>query len=78
VPDVPEASGYHDPVSSRFIAATTLVRKQLKVDSRCFERTSLAVTGQSRTTAAASLRSGSSPVRKRDAELEGASAIADD
>ena len=41
VPDVPEASGYHDPVSSRFIAATSLVRKQLRVDSRCFERTSL-------------------------------------
>ena len=57
VPDVPEASGYHDPVSSRFIAATTLVRKQLRVDSRCFERSSLG---------------------KRDAELEAASAIAED
>lgn len=41
VPDVPEASGYHDPVSSRFIAATSLVRKQLRVDSRCFERSSI-------------------------------------
>jgi len=57
VPDVPEASGYHDPVSSRFIAATSLVRKQLRVDTRCFERTSLT---------------------KRDAELEAASAVAED
>jgi len=41
VPDAPEASGYHDPVSSRFIAATALVRKELRVDPRCFERTSI-------------------------------------
>ncbi len=41
VPDVPEASGYHDPVSSRFIEATSLVRKKLRIDDRCFERTSL-------------------------------------
>jgi ribonuclease HII len=41
VPDVPEASGYHDPVSSRFIDATALVRKKLRVDSKCFERTSI-------------------------------------
>lgn len=41
VPDAPEASGYHDPVSSRFIAATALVRKELRVDERCFERTSI-------------------------------------
>ncbi|MBX3206958.1 MAG: hypothetical protein KF764_18070 [Labilithrix sp.] len=41
VPDAPEASGYHDPVSSRFIEATALVRKKLRVDPLCFERTSL-------------------------------------
>lgn len=40
-PEAPEASGYHDPVSSRFIAATTLVRRQLRVDARCFERSSI-------------------------------------
>lgn len=41
VPDAPDASGYHDPVSSRFIEATSLVRKKLRVDPRCFERTSI-------------------------------------
>jgi len=41
VPDVPEASGYHDPVSSRFIEATALVRKKLRVEAQCFERTSI-------------------------------------
>jgi hypothetical protein len=41
VPDAPEASGYHDPVSSRFIEATSLVRKKLRVEERCFERTSI-------------------------------------
>ncbi|MBX3211962.1 MAG: hypothetical protein KF850_08015 [Labilithrix sp.] len=41
VPDAPDASGYHDPVSTRFIEATSLVRKKLRVDPRCFERTSL-------------------------------------
>lgn len=41
VPGVPEASGYHDPVSTQFIATTALVRKRLRVDTQCFERTSL-------------------------------------
>jgi hypothetical protein len=39
--DLPEASGYHDPVTSRFIDSTALVRKRLRVDADCFERTSL-------------------------------------
>lgn len=41
VPDAPEASGYHDPVSNRFVEITALARKKLRVDERCFERTSL-------------------------------------
>lgn len=41
VPDLPEASGYHDPVSTQFIDATKLVRKKLKVEGSCFERTSI-------------------------------------
>jgi hypothetical protein len=41
VPDAPEASGYHDAVSSRFVDATALVRKKFRVDPRCFERTSI-------------------------------------
>ena len=31
-------SGYHDPVTSRFVRATSLIRKQRKIPDRCFER----------------------------------------
>jgi hypothetical protein len=41
VPDAPNASGYHDPVSTRFIESTALVRKRLKVADQCFERASI-------------------------------------
>jgi ribonuclease HII len=34
------ASGYHDPVTDRFVEATALVRKKRKVPDTCFERTS--------------------------------------
>jgi hypothetical protein len=37
-PELPEASGYHDPVTTRFIAATELVRKRAGIDAECFER----------------------------------------
>jgi ribonuclease HII len=33
------ASGYHDPVTDRFVDATALVRKKRKVPDTCFERT---------------------------------------
>ena len=39
--ELPDASGYHDPVTTRFVEATALVRKKLRVESDCFERTSL-------------------------------------
>jgi hypothetical protein len=39
--DLPDASGYHDPVTTRFVDATALVRKKLRVEDDCFERTSL-------------------------------------
>jgi ribonuclease HII len=38
---VPDASGYHDPVTTRFVSATALVRKKLRVEASCFERSSL-------------------------------------
>ncbi len=38
VPEAPEASGYHDPKTARFIEATAEVRKRLAVDPSCFER----------------------------------------
>jgi len=31
-------SGYHDPLTARFVAATNLVRKKRKIPSTCFER----------------------------------------
>lgn len=37
-PDLPDASGYYDPVTTRFIEATLLARKQRDVPDRCFER----------------------------------------
>ncbi len=33
-----DASGYHDPVTSRFILSSALIRKKQKVESACFER----------------------------------------
>lgn len=37
-PELPDASGYHDPVTERFVAATALARKKQRVDDDCFER----------------------------------------
>jgi ribonuclease HII len=39
--DLPDASGYHDPVTTRFIEASALVRRQRRVEDACFERLSL-------------------------------------
>lgn len=39
--DLPEASGYHDPVTTRFVEATALLRKARRVEDACFERVSL-------------------------------------
>lgn len=33
-----DASGYHDPVTARFVEATSLVRRERRVPDRCFER----------------------------------------
>lgn len=38
VDDLPQASGYHDPVTAQFVHATRLVRKKSKLPSDCFER----------------------------------------
>ncbi len=39
-PELPEVSGYHDPVTARFVGATRLLRGRLGIDPRCFERES--------------------------------------
>lgn len=44
VPDLPDASGYHDPVTTQFIRASALVRKKLKVATECFERRAIGPT----------------------------------
>jgi len=41
---LPEASGYHDTVTTRFIDATKLLRKKHRIETQCFERTSIAKT----------------------------------
>ena len=38
VADLPEASGYHDPVTTSFVDATRLVRESQRVPADCFER----------------------------------------
>lgn len=38
VADLPAASGYHDPITARFVDATARVRKKLRIASACFER----------------------------------------
>jgi hypothetical protein len=40
-PGLPEASGYHDPVTTKFVNASALVRKKQKVAPACFERLAL-------------------------------------
>lgn len=40
-PDLPDASGYHDPVTARFVRASELVRKKRNIEPECFERTAL-------------------------------------
>jgi hypothetical protein len=37
-PELPDASGYYDPVTTAFMDATRLVRSQRSVPDRCFER----------------------------------------
>ena len=37
-PDLPDASGYHDPVTAGFVDATQLLRRSRDVPPRCFER----------------------------------------
>jgi ribonuclease HII len=38
VPDLPDASGYHDPVTTRFVEATRLSRKRRGLPDDCFQR----------------------------------------
>lgn len=40
-PDLPDASGYNDPITTRFIKASALVRKERRVEPSCFERSAL-------------------------------------
>jgi hypothetical protein len=40
-PELPDASGYHDPVTTRFIKATRLSRKDRGLPDDCFQRKAL-------------------------------------
>lgn len=46
--DLPDASGYHDPTTTRFIRASEMIRKKRKVEPACFERAALGTTSSSR------------------------------
>jgi ribonuclease HII len=41
IPELPDASGYHDPVTTRFIDATALSRKKARIADECFVRRAL-------------------------------------
>ena len=45
--DLAEASGYHDPVTTQFILASALTRKERRVEPTCFERAALYPTSSS-------------------------------
>ncbi len=38
--ELSDVSGYHDPMTNRFVDATRLLRTKLAIEDRCFERTS--------------------------------------
>ncbi|MEZ4301747.1 MAG: hypothetical protein R3B70_42825 [Polyangiaceae bacterium] len=40
-PQLPDASGYHDPVTATFVSETALLRKQRSIEDDCFERKKL-------------------------------------
>jgi ribonuclease HII len=40
-PDLPDASGYHDPVTTRFIQSTRLAREKRGLPDDCFARRAL-------------------------------------
>jgi len=42
-PSLPEVSGYHDPITARFVDASALARKERGVPDVCFERVKAAV-----------------------------------
>ncbi|MBS2011847.1 MAG: hypothetical protein JST00_03075 [Deltaproteobacteria bacterium] len=68
--DLPDASGYHDPTTTRFIQASALIRKKRDVDPACFERLSLGNTRESRSAAPAAASTSSSRSRSRSAKQE--------
>jgi ribonuclease HII len=37
-PELPEASGYHDPVTKAFVAQTQAQRRKLRIADDCFAR----------------------------------------
>jgi ribonuclease HII len=37
-PSLPEASGYHDPVTTRFVESSALARRSRNISDECFER----------------------------------------
>lgn len=44
-PSLPDASGYHDPITARFVDGTALVRKKRNMPNDCFERTKVGDAG---------------------------------
>lgn len=43
-PDLPDVSGYHDPITAQFIVATEALRRRQRIPASCFEREALGPT----------------------------------
>jgi ribonuclease HII len=52
-PSLPSASGYHDPVTARFVLASALIRRAQRIEPACFERAALGRATGGRPTSAA-------------------------
>ncbi|MDB5213183.1 MAG: hypothetical protein JWO86_1110 [Myxococcaceae bacterium] len=62
--ELAEASGYHDPVTTQFIRASALTRKDRRIEPTCFERAALYPTSSSPKKPKAPPKAKSSPTPK--------------
>ena len=65
---LPHASGYHDPVTTQFIRASTLIRTKQRVEPVCFERTSLGARAAKAAVLAAAATSSEQPKKPKKAK----------
>jgi ribonuclease HII len=62
---LPNASGYHDPVTTEFIRASAVVRKNRRVEPTCFERAALGTAARAATSSARQAKKAPKPKAPR-------------